>query len=274
MNFNQFNRFIHPMTLTLPLTTLALPPLIISLTKIAFNSGDTSLNGIVMGFPPLSAPVLLEMAIPCPPVALFGAVSLGGFTFRAPIIDLARSSWWFQLCFGICCSSGSGFICNESSDIDKKPQKPKGDRGGSTHYKQSIGNFKAETMRKCIEEIKRVESMPVPPGMKCPSRKEIAVSFGLSLSSVSSDIASLTFPWGCHLWPCLLFFLGFFFRSSRLTIEHLNWMALGGSFLSQGLLGPEPSSFLVSASTTEMITNRSIRHLDKFQATWYIYIYI
>jgi len=30
---------------------------------------------------------------------------------------------------------------------DKKPQKPKGDRGGSTHYKQSIGNFKAETMR-------------------------------------------------------------------------------------------------------------------------------
>ena len=68
---------------------------------------------------------------------------------------------------------------------DKKPQKPKGDRGESTHYKQSIGNFKAETMRKCIEEIKRVESMPVPPGMKRPSRNEIAASFGLSPSSVS-----------------------------------------------------------------------------------------
>ena len=41
---------------------------------------------------------------------------------------------------------------------DKKPQKPKGDHGGSTHYKQTIGNFKAETMRKCIKEIRRVES--------------------------------------------------------------------------------------------------------------------
>ena len=27
--------------------------------------------------------------------------------------------------------------------------------------------------------------MPVPPGTKCPSRNEIAASFGLSLSSVS-----------------------------------------------------------------------------------------
>ena len=67
---------------------------------------------------------------------------------------------------------------------DKKPQKPKGDCGGSSHYKQTIGNFKAETMRKCIEEIRRVESTPVPPGMKHPSRNEIAASYGLSLSSV------------------------------------------------------------------------------------------
>ena len=116
-----------PLPLTLPLTTLALPPLIISLTKIAFNSGDTSLNEIVMGFPPFPAPASLETAIPCPPVALFGAhcamsleaaVSLGGFTFRAPTINLARSSWWLWLHFSICCSSGSGFICNESSDIE------------------------------------------------------------------------------------------------------------------------------------------------------------
>ena len=68
---------------------------------------------------------------------------------------------------------------------DKKLQKPKGDRGGSTHYKQSIGNFKAETMQKCIKEIKRVESMPVPPRMKHPSRNEIVASFGPSPSSVS-----------------------------------------------------------------------------------------
>ena len=175
-----------------------------------------------MGFPPFRAPVSLETSFPCPPVALFCAVSLGGFTFHAPIIDLARSSWWVRLHFGICCSSGSGFICNESNNIDKK-----GDRGGSTHYKQTIRNFKVEAMRKCIEEIKRVESTPVPPGMKRPSRKEIAASFGLSLSSVSSDIAYLTFLWGCHLWPCLLFFLGFFFRSSRLAVEHLNCMAMG-----------------------------------------------
>ena len=71
---------------------------------------------------------------------------------------------------------------------DKKPQKPKGDHGESSHYKQSIRNFKAETMRKCIKEIKRVESMPVPPGMKCPSRNEIAASFGLSPSSVSKHM--------------------------------------------------------------------------------------
>ena len=116
-----------PLPLTLPLTILALPPLIISLTKIAFNSGDTSLNGIVIGFPPLPAPVLLETAFSCPPVALFGArcamsleaaVSLAGFSFRASTIDLAHSSWWLRFRFGICCSSGSGFICNESSDIE------------------------------------------------------------------------------------------------------------------------------------------------------------
>ena len=116
-----------PLPLTLPLTTLALPPLIISLTKIAFNSGDTSLNGIVIGFQPLPAPVSLEIAIPCPPLALFGAhcamsleaaVSLAGFSFCIPTIDLARSSWQLRLRFGICCLSGSGFICNESSNIE------------------------------------------------------------------------------------------------------------------------------------------------------------
>ena len=116
-----------PLPLPLTLNHFSPPPLIISLTKIAFNSGDTSLNGIVMGFPPLSTPVLLETAFPCHPVALFGAccamsleaaVSLAGFSFRASTIDLARSSWWLRLHFGICCLSGSGFICNESSDIE------------------------------------------------------------------------------------------------------------------------------------------------------------
>ena len=79
---------------------------------------------------------------------------------------------------------------------NKKPQKPKGDHGGSTHYKQSIGNFKAETMRKCIEEIRRVESMPVPPGTKCPSRNEIVASFWLSLSSVSKQMTGKVLSMG------------------------------------------------------------------------------
>ena len=79
---------------------------------------------------------------------------------------------------------------------DKKPQKPKGDRGGSTHYKQTIGNFKAETMRKCIEEIRRVESTPVPPGMKRKSRNEIAASFGLSPSSVSKRMTGKVLSMG------------------------------------------------------------------------------
>ena len=79
---------------------------------------------------------------------------------------------------------------------DKKPQKPKGDHGGSTHYKQSIRNFKVETMRKCIEEIRRVESRPVPPGMKRPSRNEIAASFGLSLSSVLKQMTEKVLSMG------------------------------------------------------------------------------
>ena len=68
---------------------------------------------------------------------------------------------------------------------DKKQQNPKGDHGGSTHYKQPIENFKVETMQKCIKEIRRVESTPVPPGTKRPSRNEISASYGLSPSSVS-----------------------------------------------------------------------------------------
>ena len=74
---------------------------------------------------------------------------------------------------------------NKKCPDDKKPQKPKGDCGGSSHYKQTIGNLKAETMRKYIKEIRRVESMPVPPGTKRPSRNEIVASYGLSPSSVS-----------------------------------------------------------------------------------------
>ena len=227
-----------PLPLPLPLTTLALPPLIISLTKIAFNSGDTSVNEIVMGFPPFLAPVSVETAFPCPPVALFGAccaMLLEAVVFCPPTIDLAHSSLRLWLCFGICCSSGSGFICNESSDIDdKKPQKLKGDHGGvATTSRQS------ETSRRkqCESVSKKSRGLNlhlyhlernVHPGTR------LQPALGLVRVQVSSDIAYLTFPWGCHLWPCLLFFLGFFFRSSRLAIEHLNWMAPGAPSWAKG----------------------------------------
>ena len=95
-----------PLPLPLPLTTTALPPLIISLTNIALSSGDTSFNGMFMGFPPFGFAVSLELR------AGAGAFCLGGFTLPALTIDFARSSW--RLRFDICCASGSGFIWNES----------------------------------------------------------------------------------------------------------------------------------------------------------------
>ena len=116
------NSLTLTLTLTLTLNHFSPSPLIISLTKIAFNSGDTSLNGIVMGFPPFPAPVSLETAISCPPVAFFGACFavlleaaffLAGF--HAPTIDLAHSFLRLWLRFGICCSSGSDFICNQAT---------------------------------------------------------------------------------------------------------------------------------------------------------------
>ena len=48
----------------------------------------------------------------------------------------------------------------------------------------------------CIEEIRRVESTPVPPGKKRPSRNEIAASFGLSLSSVSKRMTGKVLSMG------------------------------------------------------------------------------
>ena len=79
---------------------------------------------------------------------------------------------------------------------DDKP-KPKGDRGGSTHYQKTIGNFKGEVMRQCIEEIKKVESSPIPEGQKKRrSRNEIAISFGLSPSSVSKRMTGKVLSMG------------------------------------------------------------------------------
>ena len=184
-----------------------------------------------MGFPPLPAPVSLVTAIPCPPVALFGAhcamslearmpplalpsVSLGAFTFRAPTIDLARSSWQlFVVCRGLALSAMI------SSDIETVEGVPTTNSQSETSRRKQCESVskKSGVLNLSLYHLER----NVHPGT------EIVVSFGLSSSSVSSDIAYLTFPWGCHLWPCLLFFLGFFFRSSRLVIEHLNWMAPG-----------------------------------------------
>ena len=71
---------------------------------------------------------------------------------------------------------------------DKKPTKRHsdgGDRGGSTHANQSIGNFTADIMAQCIAEIHRVEAEAKAEGKVPLSRNKIARSFGLSPSTVS-----------------------------------------------------------------------------------------
>ena len=79
---------------------------------------------LLCGFPPFPAPVSLETAISCPPVAFFGArcaVSLEAAFFlagfHAPTINLAHSSLRLWLHFGICCSSGI-WLYLQSSDIE------------------------------------------------------------------------------------------------------------------------------------------------------------
>ena len=44
--------------------------------------------------------------------------------------------------------------------------------------------------------------MPVPPGMKHPSRNEIAASFGLSQSSVSKRMTGKVLSYGTCPWWC------------------------------------------------------------------------
>ena len=44
------------------------------------------------------------------------------------------------------CRLNLKMACKKKCPDDKKPKKPKGDRGGSTHYQKSIRNFKGEIM--------------------------------------------------------------------------------------------------------------------------------
>ena len=49
--------------------------------------------------------------------------------------------------------------CPDTLKEKKKLKAPSsGDRGGSTHFKQKIGQFKVDVMRQCIDEINRVEA--------------------------------------------------------------------------------------------------------------------
>ena len=133
------------LTLTLTLNHFSPPPLTISLTKIAFNSGDTSLNGIVMGFPPFPAwnsyflsSCSLFWCLFCRVAwssCLFGRLS-STHHGSCPFFLAAVASFWHLLFIGV-------WLYLQSSDIEK-PQKLKGDRGGSTHYK----NCQSETSRR------------------------------------------------------------------------------------------------------------------------------
>ena len=74
---------------------------------------------------------------------------------------------------------------------DKKPKKDtkrhsgQGDQGGSTHANETVGNFTADVMARCIAEINRVEAEAKAAGKTPLSRNKISRSFGLAPSTVS-----------------------------------------------------------------------------------------
>ena len=70
---------------------------------------------------------------------------------------------------------------------EKAKSTPDGEKpeGGSSHYKQNIGNFTGDVMAACIAEIKRVEAVTKRHGTVPRSRNKIANDNGLSPSSVS-----------------------------------------------------------------------------------------
>ena len=84
------------------------------------------------------------------------------------------------------------FLCRlKMARKPKCPDTPKGtkrddERGGSAHWDQRIGLFKADVMRACIDEINRVEGAAKLNNEKPKkSRNQIAKEYGLSPSSVS-----------------------------------------------------------------------------------------
>ena len=70
-----------------------------------------------------------------------------------------------------------------STDKTKKPTTSPG--GGSAHRDQSTGNFTANVMETCINEIKRIEAEAAAKGEKPMSRNKICRSYGLAPGTVS-----------------------------------------------------------------------------------------
>ena len=71
-----------------------------------------------------------------------------------------------------------------TTDQKKKPTTSPG--GGSAHKDQSTGNFTADVMAACIEEIKRVEAEAAAKGEQPKlSRNKICRSYGLAPGTVS-----------------------------------------------------------------------------------------
>ena len=221
-----------PLPLPLPLTITAFPSLISPWTNKAFNSGDTSFNGMFMGFPPfLFGAVSLELR-----GAGAGAGAFSPFSLPAPTIDFALSS--FRLRLGICCWSGSGFIWNESSNIDLETQAERrtcweyplqavnrelqGGDQATWHWRNPNGGiftYTTRTEKTSIQEQNCHQLWAQSEfSFQVHDRKSAVDGTCLWFSfKQHRDLAYLTFSWWCHLWPRLLF--PFFFWGCWLSVE-------------------------------------------------------
>ena len=159
-----------------------------------FIWNNSSSLGLILCILTWTAPLGLNVTSVTPPFIYsvgpgnqFMLLDPGIFFAPSSVVDTSNlSSPLLIFIYPFPCHLNLKMACKKKCPDEKKPKKPKGECGGSTHYQQSIRNFKADIMQQCIEEIKRVESSPIPPGQKKRrSRNDIAISFGLSPSSVS-----------------------------------------------------------------------------------------
>ena len=73
--------------------------------------------------------------------------------------------------------------------------------GDSAHKNKKIGLFTAESMRKCIEEVKSVEARQKELGLDKPekSRNQICKMYGIHPSTLSKQMTGKVVGMGCQL---------------------------------------------------------------------------